>query len=123
MRTFLRISYLEHTTNDWVRSNINFLVGPQEPLLVTVKRRKLGWFGHATRHDSLSKTILQGNLEGGRRRGRQRKCWMDNINEWTYLPMPELLKRASCRKDWKRISAESSLTSLDDPIGKGTELN
>ena len=48
---------------------------------------------------------------------------MDNDKEWTYLPMPELLKRASCRKDWKRISAESSLTSLDDPIGKGTELN
>ena len=28
----LRISYLEHTTNDRVRSKINFLVGPQEPL-------------------------------------------------------------------------------------------
>ncbi len=109
LRKLLRISYLEHKTNDWVRSKINFLVGPQEPLLATVKRRKLAWFGHVTRHNSLSKTILQGTLEGGRRRGRQRKCWMDNIKEWTSLPMPELLTRASCRKDWKRISAESSL--------------
>ena len=32
---------------------------------------------------SLSKTILQGTLEGERRRGRQRKCWIDNIKEWT----------------------------------------
>ena len=30
-------------------------------------------------------------------------------------PMPELLTRASCRKDWKRISAESSLKSPRRP--------
>ena len=46
-----------------------------------VIRRKLVWFGRVTRHDNLSKTILQGILEGGRRRGRQRKCWMDNVKE------------------------------------------
>ena len=39
--------------------------------------------------------------------GQRRKCLMDNIKEWTSLPMPELLTRASCRKDWKRISADS----------------
>ena len=44
----LRISRLEHKTNDWVRSKISSLVGPQEPLLATVKRRKLAWFGHVT---------------------------------------------------------------------------
>ena len=42
-------------------------------------------FGHATHHNSLDKTILQGTLEGGRCCGRQRKCWMDNIKEWTSL--------------------------------------
>ena len=86
-------------------------MGPQESLLATVKRRKPAWFGHVTCQDSLSKTILQGTLEGGRLRGRQRKCWMENIKEWTLLPMPELLTRASCRKDLKGISAESSLMS------------
>ena len=69
--------------------------GLQERLLVTVERRKLAWFGHVTRHDSLSQTTPQGTLEGGRRRGRQRKCSMDNNKEWTYLPVPELLTRAS----------------------------
>ena len=28
----------------------NFLVGPPEPVLATVMRRKLAWFGHITRH-------------------------------------------------------------------------
>ena len=130
MRKLLHISYLEHKINDWVRSKINFLVGPQEPLLATVKRQKLAWFGHVTHHDSLFKTILQGTFGGGRRCGRQRKCWMDNIKQWTSLPMSEQLTRASCRKEWTRISAESSpLMSPpppphpDRPIGQGTELN
>ena len=39
LRNLLRI-YLEHKTNEWVRSKINFLVGPQEPLQATVERRK-----------------------------------------------------------------------------------
>ena len=81
-----------------VRSKINFHVGPQEPLLVIIERRKFAWFGNVTRHDSPSKTILQGTLEGGRRRDRQRKCWMDNVKEWTSRPMSELLTVASCRK-------------------------
>ncbi|KAH3861537.1 hypothetical protein DPMN_024469 [Dreissena polymorpha] len=33
------------------------LVGPKEPLLAAVKRQKLAWFGHVTRHDSLCKTV------------------------------------------------------------------
>ena len=48
-RKFFSISYLEHKTNDWVRGKIGFLVGPQEPLPATVKRRKLAWFGHVAR--------------------------------------------------------------------------
>ena len=75
------------------------------------KRRKLARFGYVTCHDNLPQTILQGNLVGGRRRGRQRKRWMDNIKERTYLPMPEQLTRVSCRKDWERISASSPLLS------------
>ena len=60
----LRISYLKQKINDWVLGKIDFLVGPQEPLTAIFKRRKLAWFGHVTRHDSLSKIILQGTLKG-----------------------------------------------------------
>ena len=37
LKKLLRISYLVHKTNGWMRSKINFLAGPQEPLLATVK--------------------------------------------------------------------------------------
>ena len=43
------------------------------------------------------------------------KCWMDNVKEWTPLPMPELLMMASRKIDWERISAESSLMFLQRP--------
>ena len=106
-----------------VRSEINFLVSPQEPPPATVKRLKLAWFRHGTRHDSLSKTILHGTLKAGDAVvGRGNAGWK-NIKEWTSLPMPEMLTMASCRSDWKRISAESTVIFSDDPIGQGTELN
>ena len=122
LRKLLCVSYFEHKTSNLVRSKINFLVGPQELLVATVRRWKLSWFGHATCHDGLSKSTLHGTLEGGWHHDQRRKCWMD-IKECTSLPMPELLTRAFCRKDWKRISPESSIMSPDDPIGHGTEMN
>ena len=88
-RKLLGISYREHKTNDFVRQKVESIVGSQEPVLATVKRRKLMWFGHISRHDSLCKTIMQGKVEGGRRRGRQRKSWSDNIKDWTELTMQD----------------------------------
>ena len=78
-RRILGISWSDRKTNDFVRAQVTSMAGPQEPLLATIKRRKLTWFGHVTRHNSLPKTILQGTLEGGRKRGRQAKSWLDNI--------------------------------------------
>ncbi|KAH3802386.1 hypothetical protein DPMN_156062 [Dreissena polymorpha] len=40
---------------------------------------QLDGFGHVTRHESLCKTVRQGTLERGRRPGRQKKSWMDNV--------------------------------------------
>ena len=111
--------------NHWVRSKINSLVGPQRTSSGYCQKTEIWWFGYVTHHDSLSKTILQGTLESGWHCGRQRKCWMDNIKEWTSLPVPELLTMASCRKGWKRISTKSSLISPQWPSRSRdwTELN
>ena len=56
-----------------------------ENLLTMVKRRKLQWYGHVSRSSGLAKTVFQGTMKGGRRKGRQRKRWEDNIMEWTGL--------------------------------------
>ena len=43
---------------------------------------KLQYFGHLMRRvDSLEKTLMLGKIEGRRRRGRQRKRWLDGITD------------------------------------------
>ena len=60
-------------------------LGPHEDLLTTVKRRNLQWCGHVSPSTGLAKSILQDIVAGGRRQGRQRKRWEDNIRDWTGL--------------------------------------
>ena len=64
LRKLLLISYLEHETNVWVRSKINFLVGPQEPLLETLETETCMVRTYHTPRQPL-KTLLQGTLEVG----------------------------------------------------------
>ncbi|GFO08001.1 UDP-glucuronosyltransferase 2a1-like [Plakobranchus ocellatus] len=40
-----------------------------------------------------AKNIMEGKVQGGRRRGRQRKRWDDNIKDWTGLELRITLRR------------------------------
>ena len=88
-RKILHISYKDHVANKEVRAKIQQAIGPHEDLLTIVKKRKLQWYGHVSRSSGLAKTILQGTVKGGRRQGRQRKTWEDNIREWTGFEFAE----------------------------------
>ena len=102
---------------------VPFLVGPQTPPPVTVKRRKLAWFRYVTRHDSLSKTILHGTLEGGRQRGRRGNAG------WTASKGGHLWSYQNCSQGPSaKKTGRGSLLSRpschpDDPIGQVIELN
>ena len=82
-RKVLLISYKDHATNEEVRAKVQQTNGPHEDFPTIVKRHKLQWYGHVSHSVGLAKTILQGTVRGGRRQGRQRKRWEDNIGEWT----------------------------------------
>ena len=75
--------------------------GPHEDLLTIAKRRELKWYGHVSRSSSLAKTILQGTVKGGRRQGRQRKRWEDNIGEWTGLEFAKSKRAVENREKWQ----------------------
>ena len=74
-----------------------------------VKRRKLQWYGHVSRSSGLAKTILQGTVKGGRRQGRQRKRWEDNIREWTGQEFGKSRKAVENREKWRKLVAKSSV--------------
>ena len=108
-RKILHISYNDHVTNEQVRAKTPQAIGPHEDLLTIVKRRKLQWYGHVSRSSGLSKTILQGTVKGGRRQGRQRKRWEDNIREWTGLEFGKSQRAVENREKWRKLVAKSSV--------------
>ena len=74
-----------------------------------VKRRKLQWYGHVSHSSGLAKTILQGTVKGGRRQGRQRKRWEDDIREWTGLEFSKSQRALEHRKKWRKPVAKSAV--------------
>ena len=96
MSKLLCLSYLEHMTNEYVRSKVKSHVGPMEPLCAIVKQWKLIWFGHMAVHNSLCKlSSWEGTIDSVRMRGRQRKTELaDNNIEWTSMTMPDILAKA-----------------------------
>ena len=94
LRKLLGITYRDHISNKEVRNRTRQAIGPHEDPLTTVKRRKLKWYGHVTRSTGLAKTILQGTVQGERRRGKQKNRWKDNISEWTGMTLGAAMRKA-----------------------------
>ena len=109
LRKLLGITYRDHISNEEVRNRTRQAIGPHEDLLTRVKRHKLKWYGHVTRSTGLAKTILQGTVQGGRRRGRQTKIWEDNIPEWTGMTLGAAMRKAERREEWRELVVRSSL--------------
>ena len=107
-RRILNISYQDRIRNEDVKERIKNAIGPYIDLLTLVRKRKLNWYGHVTRSSGLTKTILQGTVQGGRKRGRQKKKWEDNIREWTGLELKDTLRKAERREEWRRLVVKSS---------------
>ena len=108
-RKILGITYRDRISNAEVRNRVKQHIGPCEDLLTTVKKRKLKWYGHVSRSTGLAKTIMQGTVQGGRKRGRQRKRWEDNIREWTGMTLGETLRKTENREGWRKLVARSSV--------------
>ena len=65
------------------RSNQSVLeeISPEYSLEDLMLKLKLQYFGHLMgRTDSLEKTVMLGNIEGRRRRGRHRMRWLDGTD-------------------------------------------
>ena len=86
----------------WI-SNQSILneISPEYSLEGLVLKLKLQYLGHLMqRTDSLKKTLMLGKIEGGKRRGREKMRWLDDISDSTEMSLSEFRKLVMDRETW-----------------------
>ena len=82
----MRVPYTARRSNQSILKDIS----PEYSLEGLMVKLKLQYFGHLMQSDSFEKTLMLGKIEGGRRRGRQRMRWLDDITNATDMSLGRL---------------------------------
>ena len=112
-RTLLRVPWTARRTNRSILKEIK----PECSLEGRLLKLRLQYFGHLMRReDSLEKTLMLGNCEGKRRRGRQRMRWLVSVIEATNMNLAQLWEAVKDRTAWRALvhGVTKSRTRIND---------
>ena len=107
-RRHLQVPWTARRSNQSVLKEIN----PElEGLMLKLKLQYLGHQKH--RANSLEKTLMLGNIEGQRIRGRQRMRWLDGITDSTDMNLSKLQEIVedtgiACCSPWGRKESDKT---------------
>ena len=96
-RRLLSIPWTSRRSNQSILNEIN----PEYSLEGLMLKLKLQYSGHLMRRtDSLEKPLMLGKIEGGRRRGRQKMRWLDDITDSMGMSWGRFQETVEDRKPW-----------------------